>query len=242
MLKTPTTDQDLYKELKYVIATRKKEKVEKFIAANPNIMAVIGPDNKSILQVAFCFFHLEIVKLILFQSFNINNRDTDGYTALTDALMEGNLEAITLLLQAGALLDETHPIDRTAKTYAIRKNTVIAELLEKASRGELVPLVGASPPTTETDSSDDERKDILAEEIRSAVAAETELMPSIKKGDSEVSGFLPSTSTQTSSWFGFLKHRNTSASAKVEPISASLEMTRIGAPPATALAEHPHID
>ena len=146
MLKTSPYNHALYQKMKSAIAIYKSiEQVENLLSSDPSLANMIGANGSSMLQTAFCFFNLKIMKLLILNGADIKYRDNKGFTVLTSALFESNVEAITLLLQAGAVVDDNHPKDKQAKALAIKKNPAIADLLAKAERHELEPI-SFSPP------------------------------------------------------------------------------------------------
>lgn len=144
--------REAHKELDIAVSEHELGTIKRLIASNPGILALI---DSVLLKTALYWFDSTTMSLLLSYNPDINYRDPQDFTILARALLEYNVEAIRLLLLAGATLDENHPTDKSAKSCALKRNPEIAVLLDKAARSELTSTTN-SLASTETNSSDDE--------------------------------------------------------------------------------------
>jgi len=99
-----------------------------------------------------------LASVFLAEKININKVDGKGMTALMLAAGKGHVDAVNVLLRAGADINVVVPNGATALTYATVNghDNVISILRGAAAKGhaELVPNFDLAEPTSDTDESE----------------------------------------------------------------------------------------
>lgn len=120
------------------------------MGADPNLILPNG--NPLFVEIAFNG-DLELVKLFIKKSVNINIKNPLGQTALSGALMNQNSELLDLLLSKGASVDGTDALSAPLAIVITTDDLVSAEKLLKK---------GANPNATYLQNVDDQMRSFLA--------------------------------------------------------------------------------